>query len=438
MQLKQLLSMRVFIGFVLFFSLELCFGQKVIWETSSHYKNFTEASGCSIDQQGNCFVSGVFGGYKSGESGLFIHKYSPDGSLLWADTSGCTFGVNDGGGVKVDRFGNSFTSVFVAWQSGIRFGNQYYPGFNMYLLKYDPQGHLLWAKADGQGEPLSMASDEFDHIYVSGGGFTKKYDLDGNCLLTIPYGGYKVSVDKDENLYFSGRKYDQAGKLIFKNKDELMTAETDGSYYLCYQDSIVKKISSSQRLWSASFPPMGPLAIFTDRNILYLAGNYYDSTSSIVKTRILSYTQSGIFRWSYSYAPKENSQEKRLTARDLYVQDGYILLTGYLEQQAGGGILLKMNDNDTTGVYNSVPRYEELIFSISPNPGTHFRFTGKSFASTQMTISDVTGKVLRTDDYPADFSSHEIILDLSNQKPGVYFATISNGQRTYRRKLVVE
>jgi len=170
--------------------------------------------GVAVDSSGNVYVSGETGSFGAGGVDVFLLKYGPDGTLLWQKTWG---GTKDdwGWGVAVDSSGN----VYVSGETH-SFGAG---GGDAFLLKYDSNGTILWQKIWGSIEDdfsLGVAVDASGNAYVIGGttsfgaGLSDvlllKYDPNGRLLWKRTWGGeeydkvFGVAVDPSGNAYVTG------------------------------------------------------------------------------------------------------------------------------------------------------------------------------------------------------------------------------------------
>lgn len=159
-------------GFVAKFSAQ---GQ-VLWtrNTEGSYAGFKSAN---TDSQGNVCLTGdfsdavIFGGKSftsTRESDILIIKVASNGSLLWGQGIG---GVHPnsrnsdtrydrGESIATDALGNTYVSgsfVFVATFGSIALTARQHA--SSFLVKYDPQGTVVWAKAgDYLGDPAAVLS----------------------------------------------------------------------------------------------------------------------------------------------------------------------------------------------------------------------------------------------------------------------------------------
>lgn len=214
----------------------------VVWAKQSGGAGGEMGRGIAVDTKANCYVTGYFDGSatfgstdltSSGGSDVFIAKYDASGKFLWAKQAGSTaaeFGRN----VAVDRQGNCYiTGVFGGQAS---FGNRTITnagGEDIFIAKYDPSGNSLWAKSAGGVSKDAATGIDVDvngNSYITGefngtatfGSttltssnsnpdiFVSKYDASGNVLWAKQAGGASgdfgrnIAVDMSGNAYVTG------------------------------------------------------------------------------------------------------------------------------------------------------------------------------------------------------------------------------------------
>ena len=135
-------------------------------------------NGLAVDKQGNSYVSGFFANNtRLGTTTLlstgfasFLAKYTPAGAILWAQqlpASVRSIALDGAGSLYVaGTFGGTLT-IGSTTLSGA--------GGRIFLLKYDPQGTLLWARSAG-----STNLDSFGALAVNAA---------GTVVLTGTFGG---------------------------------------------------------------------------------------------------------------------------------------------------------------------------------------------------------------------------------------------------------
>lgn len=212
--------------------------QTWLWGTegSTGLKVDLTASNLATNKTGNVYQTGgfetsiSFGAYSlnsPANEDFYLVKYDQNGNVLWATQSLGDFNSYAlGYSVASDDADNSFITGMAYNYGGsewdtIAFGaNTIYVPERFLLIKYDPNGNVLWAKLpDTTAIPLGevgygVATDKFNHEYVAGGynAFLTKFDRNGNTIWTAPQytdsfgysAGYDVTTDASGNVYESG------------------------------------------------------------------------------------------------------------------------------------------------------------------------------------------------------------------------------------------
>ena len=145
----------------------------------------------AVDPLGNVFVTGSFRGQAdfdedgdadlrsaAGSNDIFLAKYDPEGSLLWAKRAGGE-DIDHGIGIALDSVGNVFvTGVFTEAADFNEDGNPDIKGYDgvislgdIFLVKYDTDGIYQWAKsAGGVGldSGLAVTTDRAGNAFITG------------------------------------------------------------------------------------------------------------------------------------------------------------------------------------------------------------------------------------------------------------------------------
>lgn len=213
----------------------------VLWAKSAGGSSGDRGSAISMDGSGNALITGFFTSptITFGSTSLtnptphfvtmFVAKYDPSGNVLWAKNSGGGTSVY-GTGVSTDSSSNVFVTGYFSCPPCISFGSITLIGGGMFLVKYDPDGNVLWAKnpdGGGGGQGFSSSTDRSGNVFVTGyfgnsklifgsttlydgGMFVVKYDPDGNALWAKKAGkrdadqGHGVSTDDCGNAFVTG------------------------------------------------------------------------------------------------------------------------------------------------------------------------------------------------------------------------------------------
>jgi len=210
------------------------------------------SSGISLDEIGNCFITGSFYGAFLLENDtlvssdfsedIFIAKYDTSGILQWVRRDGGN-SIENAMGIVSDSMGNSYISGL--FRDTTIFGNDTLVSSgisDIFIAAYDPYGNLRWIRKGGgnttdEGLAITMNGDNsvlvtghyrFNAIFgtdtlVSNGVsdiFLAKYDSSGNLVWLRNAGGTDhdngrgVSSDQFGNIYLTGFHSDSA---IFGN-----------------------------------------------------------------------------------------------------------------------------------------------------------------------------------------------------------------------------
>lgn len=215
----------------------------LLWVRNGGGKGDDASFGITTDVSGNSYLTGYFSGTalfgttkitSIGYSDVFVAKYDAAGNLVWIRTGGGAY-QDEAYSVSTDASGNCYiTGYFTgnATFSGINVASAGYFDTDMFLLKYNPSGLLLWAKrSGGTGNDFAYGIDVANtgHIFICGvfkgtksfgdntltrvsgsNGFVARYDGNGKMSWSRNTNGSgtnefrKVSTDASGNCYVVG------------------------------------------------------------------------------------------------------------------------------------------------------------------------------------------------------------------------------------------
>lgn len=271
-------------------------GGNLLWVRNAGGRNDDGSYGIASDISGNSYITGYFSGIayfgttkisSIGYTDIFIAKYDAAGNLVWVKTGGGPY-QDMAYGISTDITGNCYVTGFFTGNanfSGTTLWSSGYFDTDVFVLKYNPSGILVWAKRSGGtgndfGYGISVAKN--GQIYVAGtfkgtksfgdniltritgsNGFISQFDVNGKLSWTKGTNGSelneftKVSTDVAGNCYVSGyisgevsigslslkgigkdacvAKFDSKGVLMWalqgggENDDEAMCVSSDAS-----------------------------------------------------------------------------------------------------------------------------------------------------------------------------------------------------------------
>ncbi len=201
--------------------------------------------GVTLDPNGNIYVSGETSSFGAGDWDILLFKYDRYGNTLWRRTWG---GEGYDWITRASVVLDSKNNAYIAGSTG-----SFRPNGkeDVLLLKFDPDGNLLWQKTWGEDKldySFGTNIDTFDNIYITG--ITQnfgsgdhdiillKFDSDGDLLWQRTWGGsgnedcgYSIAIDQFGDIYVAGLTNSAgAGGEHPRDKDGLnLKFESDGN-----------------------------------------------------------------------------------------------------------------------------------------------------------------------------------------------------------------
>lgn len=318
-------------GEVDFFIVKYSPAGNVIWARSAGGILDDDVLAMSTDLIGNIYITGSFLSSSiilgtdtfsnAGGEDFFIIKYDGLGNLLWGKTGGGS-GSDLAEAVATDYLGNIFIAGRyhdVADFGATTLSN---PGTSAFLVKYDSNGNVLWAKSsEGSGGTYAkgLAVDSIGNIYLVGN-FYNNLILDGNTLLSngsqdvffVKFnslgniiwakraGGSHddaanaIALDQSGNIYITGIFYSATinfGALMLNNAG--------------YSDVfLVKYDAAGNVIWAKKEGGTGfdlCRAISTDNlGNIYISGNYQSSVITFGTATLSNIGEDDIFVTKYN------------------------------------------------------------------------------------------------------------------------------------------
>jgi hypothetical protein len=455
----------------------------VTWAKSAGGTGADEAYTITTDANNAILVAGRFSSSTitfgtttltnaSSQNDVFVVKYDASGNVLWAKSAGgsgqdyvCS-AVADGGG--------NFLVAGYFMSGSITFGTTTLTSAgsaDMFLVKYDTNGNVTWAKrAGGSSDEIgySVAVDVNNNICVAGvfssttvsfgtttltnasslyDMFVAKYDASGNVSWAKCAGGAEddaagaVTTDASGNVYVAGK---------FASASILFGTTTLTNALNLYDDIFLVKYSSTGNItWAVragGYSIDNATAIATDASgNVFIAGNYSSSTLSFGSSTLTNSGYSDVFVAKYDvsgnalWGKSANGDDYDKIYSLACDASGNLIVAGYFQSStfsfgsinlthaaygSGNSNLYVAKLSGSTGIENIE---SGTVFSIYPNPVvsdlnieiSDFRNHRYYFEIYSATGQRVLG---------AEIFQKQTILDLSKLASGIYQLVVMDGK----------
>lgn len=284
---------------------------EVIWRKQLRVGSETDALNHIAADANHClYIVGSATGsiYTDGnqKTGAFLAKLTPKGNLLWADHLGSAEG-DIAQGIAIDK---SDGCICVDGSTQGTLFNKSSGATDIFVSKYDVEGHLIWGKQIGNGffsAANQICSDRLGNLYIVGeaehlfgngcGGsdaFVAKLDSAGRMLWGRQFGtpsrDYATSVASDaaDNVYVVGTQ--QVG-----------TRSGNGF--------VVKYSGGGQNLWSQRWllpndNAASDVAMGTKGDIIVVGGatgSLFGKMHGIGDVVVAKYSSRGVLKWGSQF-----------------------------------------------------------------------------------------------------------------------------------------
>ncbi len=242
------------------------------WAKSAEGNGYDWVNGIITDAIGNVYITGYFDGTtitfgntiltnaNEGRSDIFIVKYAPNGNVIWAKRAGGN--ENDrSNNITTDEEGNVYLTGYFG-SSTLTFGTTTLTntgGTDIFIVKYTATGNVVWAKS-------------------ADGGYCDE--------------GTSITTDEAENVYLTG--YFKSNSITFGN----ITLNNSGNNNT-HDIFIAKYNSNGNEIWAKSFGGSSAdygTSITTDKTgNIYFIGNFSSSTITFGNTTLTQVGGGDIF-----------------------------------------------------------------------------------------------------------------------------------------------
>jgi len=475
----------------------------VLWAKSLGGSYEIASESISTDSNGNIFVTGNFRGTSitfdtttlSNNGSLydyhtFLVKYAPDGTVNWAKSIDgiheyrvpkVTTDVN-GNVYLTGLFGGSTITIDTTTLTSNTIGGGQ---FEIYLVKYTPDGNVLWAKSGGGPNndfPTGICTDASGNVYITGTiqgpaisfdtttitnsgttsyeyNFTVKYTSDGAVVwaTSIDVGGlsyfntYSLVADATGNIYLSGSYnsptltcgtttltnagYNDVFIVKYTSNGTVQWAKSAGGNYWCSAKSV--STDASGNVYVTGF--FSPSSITFGSITLNLPGGATD-------VFIVKYASDGTVLWATT-TPGSNSYAR---GSSISVDNNEnIYVSGQFEaSNITFGTITLTNTNFNGIDYRGdffIAKYAGLVTSLNeqldnielniyPNPSSStITLASPSILNTNLTITNHTGKQVA---YYNIKNTTTKTIDVSNLAEGLYFVSLQCDEGVVTKKMV--
>ncbi len=270
-----------------------------IWAKSGGSNSDDYSTSVISDAIGNVYMTGYFMSpnitfgsttlNNAGNFDMFIVKYDNNGNVLWASRAGST-NEERGNAVSLDAAGNVYLGGWF-YSPAITIGttllnNTSTLSNDLFLIKYDSNGNVIWAKSAGGNqfdELTSIVTNANGNTFITGGYsspsllfsgsdtlinnsstgnwdvFIAKYDVNGNVVWAKSIGGISIevacsiTVDTLEDIYTVG--YFQSPSVVFDSTTLIKSGLSSNDMYFAKIGSLPVEISETSDQFKISIYP---------------------------------------------------------------------------------------------------------------------------------------------------------------------------------------
>lgn len=382
-------------------------------------------AGLAVDSIGNCYITGYFNSatltFESevltnsggGNADLFVAKYSPSGSVLWArSAAGKTGSFELSKSIAIDKLGNSYITGYFNCDT-LKFDAialKKVSNINMFAAKFAPNGAALWAmRADCNGDSY----------------------------------GYAVTVDAGSNLFVTG-----------SFKSNLQIGDTTLNSAGMRDVFIAKYSPVSTVLWASSAGSTNddePSAVVTDKlgycnltgffkspSIDFGTGSLTNnSNAGLGDIFVMEYDAYGVPVWAKSIGgltndypnaiiPDENRDfiiAATLGSTSITIGDTTLYNAGTVD-----ALIVKSANTPATGISDVAV---STAIKVYPNPANDY-VVFNAMENSLIGIYDLQGQLCRS----VVSSEAETRVDISSLQPGIYVISVGNEKSSATYKLV--
>ncbi|MFT6503184.1 MAG: hypothetical protein ACJASQ_003316 [Crocinitomicaceae bacterium] len=406
----------------------------VLWAKSEGGTGYEDGKSIATDLNGNVFVTGHFSSSSisfgtttltntSSPAGeIFLVKYDSNGNALWAQIGGESPLTESVSGVTTDTNGNAYiTGHFYdssVWFGTINLTKTSTSESDLYVVKYDASGNVLWAKGEGgtnNDTGRSISTDPNGNVFLTG--YFKSPSITFGTTTLLNVGTSTGSL----NIFVA--KYDSIGNALWakgagENESEIangIITDANGNAYVTGQfnsSSISFGTNTLTKTGSTYYSDIFVVKYDSNGNDLWAKG--VGGTDSETGLGIATDANGDVFITGYFYSPS--------------ITFGATTLTN-----TGGSIFVTKLGSSVTGIDNL--SYNSII-QIFPNPTSSSTtlHANEVLKDATLTVYNSLGQTVKE---TKNISGRTVILSTDNLANGHYFVHLKEENKVYTTKLTI-
>jgi sugar lactone lactonase YvrE len=394
------------------------------------------AFAATLDANGNIYVTGSSEGFEYDTDYLTI-KYNSSGVEQWSERFHSS--VKDSPyHIQVDTEGNIVVAGYPA------------------LVKYDPDGLLLWAINTGERPVSAMALDDSGSILVVNQleEYLRKYNGSGGLVWSAHSEAVDLALGDDGSVFTSWalgtRKYDSDGGMMWDKPIEggNWVKVADGRVIVGGYDSLFVLTEDGIVEWRRPDLPglvnTDDVAAIGPDGSIYLTGMELDDDNDATgRLHIVNYSTDGNLLCSGHY-----DDVGRGEFHPFYISadaDGDVIVVGERtgKDYSTSPFIVKLNGNEhvVTGITHDQGPYEFSLSQNYPNPfnaTSNFGFRISSLSDVSLKVFDLLGQEVATIvNERLAAGSYTRRWDAAGLPSGIYFYRLQAGNFSETRKLIL-
>lgn len=406
-----------------------------LWNRQAGGTFIDDVTGITVNSSGNFYLSGyfyydiTFDNISLVNSGLysdaFIAKYDSSGHAIWAKSAG-TDGYEFTSDITSDASGNVYMIGYFETDSitfdTITLLNTSSTSSDLFIVKYDSSGNVLWAKQAGgalEETAAAITADDSGNVYMTG----------NFSSITLNLGAFQLNITYPGVPDVFVVKYSSSGNVIWATSaggvlDDYARAIAVDSSGNCYVTGSFKSLifnygtnSINNYTSSGGFTDVFVLKCDSAGNPGWLTGaggNDFDQPGGIAVANNGSIVVSGSFESSNLYVLPFILNNSNITSYDIFI--------------AKLGIY--------TGVFENLSTLKPV--KIYPNPFHDvLTLSGGIEKKLVIIITDISGKELLKQEFdPATNPLQEYTINTSGIVSGFYMIRVESENRTSYTSLI--